>query len=204
MTIYHSSATCEACLRERRAIAGIMEHGDREIARVTEVMRRGLIESMRARMIEVQRHLHDEEGSARVIDLACAFLVTFVVLACMALGHHVEPTVNVHYSTAPTATTTVAPQAPPETATGGLIPPAAVTAAPRAPRPAEVAGGVSGAPQGEILPSTWTMLTCDVLADGVDTTIGDGVPGWYRVGIGSDVADANPDHVRNCTPAEGQ
>lgn len=199
MTTYHSSATCETCMRERMTIARIMEDGDREIAEVTRTMRKGLVESVRACMSEMQRHFHDAEGSTRVIDLACAFLVAFVVLACMTFGHHTEPTVSVHYSTVPASTTTVAPQAPPETTAASPTLPAVATVAKPAPKPATVITEATPAPSGEILANPVVQLSCEVLADGIDARTGDGVAGWYRQSIPSDAADANPSHVRNCT-----
>lgn len=140
-------------------------------------------------------------GGADLLGILAGLIALACLFALMFLSTNPAPKVLPvsAYEAVPTAIATT--QAPPVTPQGASIPPVVVTAPKIDRRPATAIVTTTAAPSGEVLAAPAVHLSCEVLADGQDTVAGNGTPGWYRQGIDSDVVAANPDHVRNCTPA---
>lgn len=132
-----------------------------------------------------------------VVGLVGAFLFALIVTFATPGTAHVARVTTVAAVTTPPAVTAAAPQAPvtaPPTETS-LIPPKVAT------RPATGHTAPAATTTTTIAADPARELSCETLADGIDASAGNGVPGWYRTLIPADVAAINPDHVRDCTPA---
>lgn len=132
-----------------------------------------------------------------IVGLAGAFLFALIVTFATPGTTHVARVTTVAAVTTPPAVTAAAPQAPvtaPPTETS-LIPPKVAA------RPATGHTAPAATTTTTIAADPARELSCETLADGIDASAGNGVPGWYRTLIPADVAALNPDHVRNCTPA---
>lgn len=142
-----------------------------------------------------------ERGSADLFGILAGLLAAACLIALMAISTNPTPKVLPVSAYRAVPTTIATPQAPPVAPQGASIPPAVVTAPKIAPRLATATVGAPDVTTATTEPAPVVHLSCEVLADGQDTVVGNGTPGWYRQGIDSDVVALNPDHVRNCTPA---
>lgn len=130
-----------------------------------------------------------------LVGLVGAFLVALVLSFAPAAPRPVQ---TVHRLSTVTPSPVVTPEAP-QVPVAAPAPTSATSTPTIVVRPAT--GTTAAAP-----PTTTTTvdpasveLSCEVLTDGLDTTAGNGAPGWYRQTIPGDVAALNPDHVRGCT-----
>lgn len=142
-----------------------------------------------------------ERSSVHLVDLFCAVIVTAVLAACLLVTARTPDPASIHLSTATTPTTIAIPQATPDVPHGEIIPPAAVTVAPRPPKAPETTTEATTAPETVEVDHPTVQLSCEVLSDGIDGAATPGNAGWYRMSVDNVTADANPTHVRNCTPA---
>lgn len=132
--------------------------------------------------------------------------VVATLLATAALGFHSEPAKPAPVRTVDSVTAVYIPTVPVVPATGELIPPLTITA-PRHSAPVTViyepnAPGVTDTP-GNTADNPAIYLSCEMLSNGPDTSVGNGKAGWYPVVIASDVATANGDKFRNCVVWNG-